>query len=37
MDEADVLCSRIGIMARGRLLCIGPQQVCRAVWSMVVV
>jgi hypothetical protein len=28
MDEADVLCSRIAILAAGRLRCIGPQQVC---------
>ena len=27
MDEADVLCSRIAILASGRLRCIGPQQV----------
>ena len=26
MDEADVLCSRIGIMARGKMLVLGPQQ-----------
>lgn len=26
MEEADILCSRIGIMSRGRLRCIGPQQ-----------
>lgn len=27
MDEADVLCSRIAIMSRGKLVCIGSQQV----------
>eukprot|EP01090_Pellita_catalonica_P017588 TRINITY_DN5345_c0_g1_i1.p1 TRINITY_DN5345_c0_g1~~TRINITY_DN5345_c0_g1_i1.p1 ORF type:complete len:450 (-),score=66.30 TRINITY_DN5345_c0_g1_i1:98-1447(-) len=26
MEEADVLCTRIGIMANGRLQCVGPQQ-----------
>eukprot|EP00698_Gefionella_okellyi_P009613 TRINITY_DN2465_c0_g1_i1.p1 TRINITY_DN2465_c0_g1~~TRINITY_DN2465_c0_g1_i1.p1 ORF type:complete len:861 (-),score=171.86 TRINITY_DN2465_c0_g1_i1:103-2685(-) len=29
MDEADVLCSRIGIMAKGTLRAIGPQQVLK--------
>lgn len=26
MEEADVLCTRIGIMSRGRLKCIGTQE-----------
>lgn len=30
MDEADVLCSRIAIMAKGRMLCIAPPQVLKS-------
>lgn len=33
MDEADVLCSRIAIMAHGQLRCIGPQQVLKSKYG----
>jgi len=33
MDEAEMLCSEIGIMARGRFRCVGPLEQLRKVFS----
>jgi len=33
MEEADVLCSRIGIVSNGRLRCIGPQQRLKSLYG----
>jgi ABC-type multidrug transport system ATPase subunit len=34
MDEADVLCDRIGIMSNGQLKCIGPQEYLKQKFSI---